>query len=235
MVNLSLNRVKSERSRSAREERFAAEAERVPEPSWPEVERILDKAIAELPEHLRAPIVAHYLLGKSQSVIASEMGLSQQTVSYRIGKAIEGLRSALKRRGVTMASAALIAFLASQTADALPPALALTLGKTALASACGAAPPSAAALPLAVKGVLAVTTATKIGIGAGATAAIVALVWFGGVVTVGNTNPEVNEAAKAGTTQTQQKGDIQPATPANTKKARSAAQTASSAQEPPIG
>ncbi len=234
VINLSLNRVKSERSRSAREKRFAAEVEQVLEPSWPEVERILDKAIAELPERLRALIVAHYLLGKSQSVIASEMGLSQQAVSYRIGKAIEGLRSALKHKGVTMASAALTAFLASQTADALPPALALTLGKTALATACGAAPPSAAALPLAVKGVLAVTTATKVGVGVGAAAAIVALVWFSGVATVGKTSPGVKEANGAVPTQTKRKGDAQAAAPANTEVAISAAQTASSAQEPPI-
>ncbi|MFA6240072.1 MAG: sigma-70 family RNA polymerase sigma factor, partial [Candidatus Hydrogenedentales bacterium] len=118
VVNLSLNRVKSERSRSTREDRFAAERLQTAAQEWPELERVLDKAIAELPERLRAPLVAHYLQGRSHNAIALELGVSRPAITQRIAKAIECLRDALRRRGVILTGVALTAYLGSQTAEA---------------------------------------------------------------------------------------------------------------------
>jgi RNA polymerase sigma factor (sigma-70 family) len=237
VVNLSLNRIKADRSREVREGRFAAATPHVVEPTWPELERILDETIADLPERLRAPIVAHYLLGKSHNAIAQEMGLSRQAVTYRVEKAIEKLRFSLQRKGVTLAGTTLIAFLGSQTADALPPPLALSLGKTALASACGATQASTAIVPLAVKGVLAVTTATKVGIGVGAAVAVAGLVWFSGMVTTVKIPPEqrtVDAGAAAPPAQEYAQTPSTSSAPSKAEETAPAAEAASSVQDPPI-
>jgi RNA polymerase sigma factor (sigma-70 family) len=153
VTNRALNRLKSDRARSARESRFAESAPQAVEPAWSDLERILDEAIAELPDHLRGPIVSHYLLGKSQAAIAEEMGISRPAISGRIAKAIEGLRASLQRRGVSIAGALLAELLTSNASEAMPPALFAILGKTAIAAACGATRGSAIAAPVVKKGV----------------------------------------------------------------------------------
>lgn len=59
------------------------------------VER-LEKALDSLPETYRQAFVMHRFNNKSYKEIASEMGISQKTVEYRISQAIRQLRVELK-------------------------------------------------------------------------------------------------------------------------------------------
>lgn len=56
----------------------------------------LEKALDSLPETYRQAFVMHRFNNKSYKDIASEMGISQKTVEYRISQAIRQLRVELK-------------------------------------------------------------------------------------------------------------------------------------------
>src|SRR5579864_941979 len=109
-----------------------AQAER-DEVSWREIQLLLDKELARLPERFRQPLILCYLEGKTRDEAASELGWSLSTFRGRLERGRERLRCRLERRGLTL-SAALLATLAARHADAaLPPTL------TASAQAAGLA------------------------------------------------------------------------------------------------
>jgi len=149
-VNRSLNRTRSERGRKEREHRFATScvtSER--DAVWDDICEFVDDAIIQLPDKLRVPIVAHFLEDRTHESIAQALGLSRQTVTYRINKGVELIRKSLKRRGVTLASLSLMALLKANVAQAAPSGLVAALGKYALAGPITTAP---SATVLAVQG-----------------------------------------------------------------------------------
>ncbi len=103
------------------------------EPTWDDISPHVDKAIAELPEPLRAPLVMHYLEGLPQTRIAEELGVNQSTVSRRIEKALHEVSARLKKAGVA-APALLLALLLEREASAAcaPASLMTALGKMAI-------------------------------------------------------------------------------------------------------
>ncbi|NLI00187.1 MAG: RNA polymerase sigma factor [Chthonomonadales bacterium] len=52
----------------------------------------LRRAVADLPDHLRAPIVLHYAYGRTYREIASDLGLPESTVVGRLAAAMRRLR-----------------------------------------------------------------------------------------------------------------------------------------------
>lgn len=134
-VNLCLNRQKSEARRKEREARFAAEMATDATVEWNEVYGLIDEALMELPEELRAPILSHFFEHQSHAAIAEVSGVSRRTITYRIEKGIEALREKLNSRGVGVATAALAAGLGDYTFEAAPEALKAHLAKIALSGA----------------------------------------------------------------------------------------------------
>ncbi len=132
---------------------------------WRELEPHVDAAIAELPDELRAVVVAHFLEGRSQRELGRELGLGDRTVGYRIHKGIERLRKRLAARGIRVERDALAAVLVALPApEVVPVAWSASLGKLALAGphALGGAAAVATvgwAVAGSTKAVLAVATA----------------------------------------------------------------------------
>lgn len=59
---------------------------------WERLKPDLDRAIADLPEHLRAPIVLSYLEGRPGAEAAAILGLPQRTFYDRLSKGLDRLR-----------------------------------------------------------------------------------------------------------------------------------------------
>ncbi len=135
----AINYLRSEKRRKLRE----AEASRrqidsatdklAAEMTWKELVPLVDQSLAELPEHIRAPILMHYLEGATQGEIANTLGVHQSTVSRRLSDGIEFLRERLLTAGVIAPATMLVACLTSQTAIAAPSSVAASLGKMSLA------------------------------------------------------------------------------------------------------
>ena len=111
----------------ATEEKIAAEM------TWKELVPLVDQFLADLPEHIRTPVLMHYLEGATQGEIANTMGVHQSTVSRRLSEGIEFLRKRLQNAGIVAPATMLMACLTSQTSLAAPSSVAASLGKVSLA------------------------------------------------------------------------------------------------------
>ena len=132
-TNLALNRVKAEQRRRDREARFAQGQADQRAIEWDDVYDLVDEALLELPDKLHEVVVAHFYERQSHAAVAQSLGLSRQTVTYRIHQGVNELRRTLQRRGVTIAFAMLSAGLTAETSAAAPTILATRLAKIALA------------------------------------------------------------------------------------------------------
>lgn len=137
--------------RRRRERRFAENQAKNPssEPSWEELQEHVDACIATLPDDIRRVIVAHFLQRKTHEEIATEIGVSRQTVTYRVRKGIERIRTLLRKRGMVVSGAVLATLLGASAVEAAPGALLASLGRLALSgSTVSETVASSATLPL---------------------------------------------------------------------------------------
>ncbi|MDX9972298.1 MAG: sigma-70 family RNA polymerase sigma factor [FCB group bacterium] len=172
-TNRALDRLRHEGRRRAREDRYALERGADHTPEWDDIYPLVDEAIAELPEELRAPLVHHFLEGRTHESIAQELGVPRPTVTYRIQRALERVRQTLKRRGVTVMSATFATLMGEKMAEAavVPAALEAALGRIAVAGLTAA--------PVAAGGAFALfgSVAAKVLLGAAASALALGLAW----------------------------------------------------------
>lgn len=158
----SLDHIRTAKRRSARERSYMAKCSDREEPRWEDIEWLVDEAIEQLPEALRYPLVTHFLENKTHNELARELGVSRQTVTYRIRKALEVLRRHLSKRGVAVGAVVLTGLFGSHTAEAVPLSLTARLGKMAIAgTGSGAVIPQGVSLG----GTILMSIKTKIAIG----------------------------------------------------------------------
>ena len=177
----AIDRIREEQRRRRRERQFVDQRaqERPSADVFQEMQEHVDACIAELPEELRTPIVQHFLERMTQDSIAGELGVSRQTITYRIGKGIEEVRRRLRQRGWTITVAALTAGLSQLEVAAAPISLLASLGRVALS---GSAPVAASATSstLSLGGLL----VTKKTVAGGAIAAVLCLAGFFAIQTL---------------------------------------------------
>jgi RNA polymerase sigma factor (sigma-70 family) len=166
-----------------------------------ELHTALDEAIGALSERYRAPVLIHYLQGKTYGQAAAEIGCSKTEVCRRLDKAREMLRRKLERRGISLTAGAVATSLA-QMAEAAPLPALLTI-KTVSAATLIAAGNTAGGVSL---GALALADSTLAGIAltkakVAALALTVALVIGGaswaGFQGMGEAEPESNPEVSA--------------------------------------
>ncbi len=133
-VYRSLNHLRAESRRNARELRYSAEQPTALVAEWDHVKPHLDAAIAELPEKLRLAVVHRFLEGKSQDEVAKDLGISRTAAQYRIHRGVDMIREELRHRGVIITAAALVELASSRTAEAAPASLIARLGEGAIAA-----------------------------------------------------------------------------------------------------
>jgi len=107
-----------------------------PDPAdWERLRPLIDDAIHELDERDREAVLLRYFENRPFAEIGATLRLSADAARMRVDRALEKLRAALARRGVTSTSAALATVLTNQVAASAPVGLATAISGTVLAGA----------------------------------------------------------------------------------------------------
>lgn len=104
---------------------------------WESLRPWLDEALDRLGESDRHAVLLRFFSGRSFAEIGAELRVSEEAARKRVGRALDGMRRHLARRGVTTTAAALTAALAASPAVAAPTGLAATVAATATSIAAG--------------------------------------------------------------------------------------------------
>jgi RNA polymerase sigma factor (sigma-70 family) len=137
--------VRGERRRRARETeaQLMAEifhdAEGAEALDWARVRPVLDAALADLGEADREAVLLRFFEGRDYAGVGARLGLGENAARMRVERAVEKLRVALERRGLTSTTAALALVLGNQAVVAAPAGLSASVTGAALVSGAAAA------------------------------------------------------------------------------------------------
>jgi len=160
--------LRSERRRQMREKEAHFMQNISCEPShgdgWDRVSPVLDEVMRELGRADREAILLHFLEGRTFADVGARLSLREDAVRMKVSRALEKLRAALARRGVTSTTAALTLMLANESAIAAPASLMASTAGIAAAFAGSSAVPVVSLLHLMNTSKLAMGIAATVGI-----------------------------------------------------------------------
>lgn len=107
--------------------------------AWSEMRPVLDEVMHELNDGDRDALLLRYFERKPLSEIGVRFGLSENAARMRVERALEKLRGALSKRGVTSTSGALALALTERAVSAAPVTLVAEISRTALSAFPGGA------------------------------------------------------------------------------------------------
>ena len=135
-TRLAVDERRSEMARRRREAQVAAEAREVaeepPAVHWADISPHIDEALARLPDASRLLLIRHFLQGQQQQELAKQEHVSAATISRRLKLATDELRRELRRGGVDVMPAILLALWPQHAVEAIPATLQWELGKMAM-------------------------------------------------------------------------------------------------------
>lgn len=146
------------------------------EPTWEEIEPLLDEAVNRLAETDRAAILLRFFENKNFKEVGAALGLSEDSAQKRVTRALERLRKSFARDGVALSVSTLTALLPAQAVQSAPEALVNSIAHALTSHA--AISTTTATL---VKGTMKMIAWTKIKLAAGIAAL---LVLAGGTATI---------------------------------------------------
>src|SRR5436190_12288756 len=131
---LALKLQASAARRRARERRVAEmiATRTLPDSTWSDLRPILDEELSRLPEKYRAPLILCYLEGKTNVEAGRLLGWPAGSMSKRLARGRELLRSRLTERGLAFSTPILGTMLAEHAQAAAPAALWQTSLKAAV-------------------------------------------------------------------------------------------------------
>ena len=97
-----------------------------PEP-WPQIAPLLDDAVAQLSEADRNAVVLRYYQQKPLDEVGQALGVNADTAQKRVSRALEKLRKLFSKRGVTLTATVIAGAIASNSVQAAPMGLAVTV------------------------------------------------------------------------------------------------------------
>jgi RNA polymerase sigma factor (sigma-70 family) len=128
--------VRGENRRRDREEKFMREpiSETAPDADWEKLRPTLDDAMHELNETDREAILLRYFENRQFVQVGAKLGLNENAARMRVERALEKLRGAFAKRGVTTATA-LASVISANAIQTAPANLAATLTTASIATA----------------------------------------------------------------------------------------------------
>lgn len=136
--NIAVNRMRSDQRREQRQQvalELAATHVATPAAEWEQMRPVLDAAIDELPERDRRPVVMRFLERRPFKEIGAALTISEDAARVRTDRALEKLRAALARRGITSTAAAMSAVISTHATIGAPAGMAASMATKSLAGA----------------------------------------------------------------------------------------------------
>src|SRR5205807_744643 len=109
--NLSVNVVRGEERRRAREEKAAATNKLLAaehEAVWESIAPYLDDALSQLSEPDRDALLLRYFERKTAREMAQALGISGEAAQKRVNRAVERLRTVFAKRGIAVGANGLV-------------------------------------------------------------------------------------------------------------------------------
>ena len=124
----AIDSIRRESRRQAREKVAAEIADMKTDPSlWPQIEPLLDEALATLSETDRQAILLRYIANKSLHEVGDTLGTSDDAAQKRVSRALDQLRAIFVRRGIAVTAVGLAADLSANVVLSVPAGLSTSI------------------------------------------------------------------------------------------------------------